>query len=157
MFGFQELGQLFVMALILFHGTQVFFLGFGNGFDFRRHHKLKCLFAHIALALHAVGSDAVAGDLCQQRTGNTLDAKGKAGMFDGAFVADFRKHIQEGSGLLFCKAVQDGLDGGGRIAKFGGTGDQGLRHRRISKKLNLHIDLHACRKRAHFSFNQKIL
>lgn len=64
-------GQAFVMALILLHSPAEFVRRLRNVRDLRRHHVFKHSFRDIPLALHAERSDAVTGELREQRTRDT--------------------------------------------------------------------------------------
>ena len=92
---FQLVGKVKVAFGVLVHALKESRLCLRDGFDLRRHHIAEIVQAHIALALHAEGCDAVAGDLGQQGTADPLDAKGEAGVLDGAGVAQVAEHGQE--------------------------------------------------------------
>ena len=103
---FQFVGKVEVALCVLFHAGKESFLCFRDGFDLGRYHIAEIVQPHIALALHTEGCNAVAGDLRQQSAADPLDAKGEAGMFNGAGMAQIAEHGQELRGLFLGQAVQ---------------------------------------------------
>ena len=103
---FQLVGKVEVALCVLFHAGKESFLCFRDSFDLGRYHIAEIVQPHIALALHTEGCNAVAGDLRQQSAADPLDAKGEAGMFNGAGMAQIAEHGQELRGLFLGQAVQ---------------------------------------------------
>ena len=136
---FQQLCQALVVLLVLLHGPEELLLGLGHGGNLGGQHKLKAVLLHIALALHAEGGDAVAGNLGQQGAGHPLDAKGEAGVLNGAFVANGMEHLQKRGRLLLGKALVHRVDVRGGVAQLGGAGHGLFRLWRIGQKLYLHV------------------
>ena len=99
---FQCFDQLQVVFGIGVHCINKSRFGRRVSLNFRGNHITEIFQPHIALALHTETCNAVAGDLCQKGAGNALDAKGKAGMFNGAGVAEVIQLLQKGCGLFRC-------------------------------------------------------
>jgi hypothetical protein len=127
------------MPLIFLHGLQKLFLCFGNRLDLRRQDKGKGILPNIPLALDAEGGKPVPGDLRQKRPGHPFDAKGEAGVLDGAFMADGGKVIQKGRNLFLRQPFVQSIDIRRGIAQLRGAGHSLFRLRRISKQLYQHF------------------
>ena len=123
----QLLHQVQIPAGILLHTLQKSLLCSRHCLDLRGHHIAEVIQTHIALALYAEGRNAVAGDLCQQRAADPLDAKGKAGVLDGAGMAQVAEHFQKTRGLFLIQAIQQVWDMGIRVAELGRSGHHLLR------------------------------
>jgi len=135
---FQLVGKVKVAFGVLVHALKESRLCLRDGLDLRRHHIAEIVQAHIALALHAEGCDAVAGDLGQQGTADPLDAKGEAGVLDGAGVAQVAEHGQELCRLFLGQAVQQVGDVGVGVAQLGGSRHHLFRLRGMGDQTNCH-------------------
>ena len=132
------MGKVEVTLGVLVHALDKSRLCFRDGFDLRRHHIAEVVQTHIALALHAEGRDAMACDLGKQGAADPLDAKGEAGMLDGAGVAEVAKHSQELCGLFLVQPVQQVGDVGVGIAELCGGGHHLFRLRSMGDQTNCH-------------------
>ena len=99
-----------------------------------RQHIFKGFFPHIPLGLHTEGRNAMTGDLGQQRTGDTFDGKGEAGVLHRAFVTNLRQHIDEILGFFLVQPLPNGVRTGGGIAHPGRGGHQLFRLGRMRKQ-----------------------
>ena len=99
---FQCFDQLQVVFGIGVHCINKSRFGRRVSLNFRGNHITEIFQPHIALALNTETCNAVTGDLCQKGAGNALNAKGKAGMFNGAGVAEVIQLLQKGCGLFRC-------------------------------------------------------
>ena len=95
-----------VALRILIHALKKGCLCLRDGPDLRRDDIVEVVQPDIPLALDTEGCDAVPGDLGQQGAAHTLNAKGEAGMFNGAGMAQIAEHGQELRGLFLGQAVQ---------------------------------------------------
>ena len=137
----QLMGKVEVTLGVLLHTGKEGSLCFRDGFDLRGRHIAEIIQTHIALALHAEGSDAVPGDLGKQGAADSLDAKGKAGVLDGAGMAKVTEHGQEFCSFFLVQPIQKVSDVGIGVAKlcssshhlfrFRGVGDQTNSHHRV--------------------------
>ena len=80
----------------------------------------------------------MAGDLRQQSAADPLDAKGEAGMFNGAGMAQIAEHGQELRGLFLGQAVQQVGDVGVGVAQLGGSRHHLFRLRGMGDQTNCH-------------------
>ena len=134
----QRSDQFQILGGILVHGLHELRLCFGDFLNFRRDHVAEVLQTHIALALHAERGNAVPCHLCKKRAGYPFNAKGKAGMLNGAGMAKIRELLQKRGGLFRGQPVQQCFDvrigiaqlsrGGHCLFGIMGMGDQRNQH-----------------------------
>ena len=123
---------------VLFHVGKESGFCFRDGFDLRGRHIAEIIQTHIALALHAEGRDAVPGDLGKQGAADSLDAKGKAGVLDGAGMAKVAEHGQEFCSFFLVQPVQKVGDVGVGIAELCGSRHHLFRFRGVGDQTNSH-------------------
>ena len=134
----QLMGKVEVAPRILLHTGKESRLCFRDSLDLRGRHIAEIIQTHIALALHAEGRDAVPGDLSKQGAADPLDAKGKAGVLDGAGMAKVAEHSQELCRLFLGQAVQQVGDVGVGVAQLGGSRHHLFRFRGVGDQTNSH-------------------
>ena len=134
----QLVGKVEVALRILFHAGKEGRLCFRDGFDLRGRHIAEIIQTHIALALHAEGRDAVSGDLGKQGAADPLDAKGKAGVLDGAGMAKVAEHGQEFCSFFLVQSIQKVGDVGVGVAKLCGSRHHLFRFRGVGDQTNSH-------------------
>ena len=137
----QLVGKVEITLGILLHAGKESRLCFRDSLDLRGRHIAEIIQTHIALALHAEGRDAVPGDLGKQSAADPLDAKGEAGMLDGACVTKVTEHGQEFCSFFLVQPVQKVGDMGVGVTelcgsrhhlfRFRGVGDQTNNHHRV--------------------------
>ena len=135
---FQLVSQIKITSGVLFHTGKESRLCFRNGFDLRRHHIAEVIQPHITLALHAEGRDTVAGDLGKQSAADPLDAKGEAGVLNGAGMAQIAEHRQEFCSFFFVQPVQQIGDVGIGIAQLCRCGHYLFGFRGMGNQTNSH-------------------
>ena len=133
---FQRVDKLQILARIVIHRGNELCLCLRDGLNLRRDDIAEVLQADIALALHAEAGQTVAGDLRQESAGDALNAKGEAGVLNGAGVADIVQALQEGLRLFRRQAVQQRLNMGVRIAELCRGGNGLFRVIRMGNELN---------------------
>ena len=133
---FQRVDKLQILARIVIHRGNELCLCLRDCLNLRRDDIAEVLQADIALALHAEAGQTVAGDLRQEGAGNTLNAKGEAGVLNGAGVANIVQALQEGLRLFRRQAVQQRLNMGVRIAELCRGGNGLFRVIRMGNELN---------------------
>ena len=134
----QLVGKVEIALGVLFHAGKESRLCFRDGLDLRGRHIAEIIQTHIALALHAKGSDAVPGDLGKQSTADPLDAKGKAGVLDGAGMAKVTEHGQEFCSFFLVQPIQKVGDVGVGIAELCGSRHHLFRFRGMGDQMNSH-------------------
>ena len=137
----QLMGKIEITLGVLLHTGKEGSLCFRDSLGLRGRHIAEIIQTHIALALHAEGRDAMPGDLGKQCAADSLDAKSKAGVLDGAGVAKVAEHGQEFCSFFLVQPVQKVSDVCIGIAelcssrhnlfRFRGVGDQTNSHHRV--------------------------
>ena len=134
----QLMGKVEVAFCILFHAGKESGFCFRDGFDLRGRHIAEIIQTHIALALHAEGRNAVPGDLGKQGAADPLDAKGEAGVLDGAGMTKVTEHGQEFCSFFLVQPVQKVGDVGVGIAELCGSRHHLFRFRGVGDQTNSH-------------------
>ena len=134
----QLMGKVEITLGVLLHAGEESRLCFRDGFDLRGRHIVEIIQTHIALALHAEGRDAVPGDLGKQSAADPLDAKGEAGMLDGACVTKVTEHGQEFCSFFLVQPIQKVGDVGVGIAELCGSRHHLFRFRGVGDQTNSH-------------------
>ena len=134
----QLMGKVEITLGVLLHTGKESGLCFRDGLDLRRRHIAEIIQTHIALALHAEGRDAVPGDLGKQGAADSLDAKGKAGVLDGAGMAKVTEHGQEFCSFFLVQPIQKVGDVGVGIAELCGSRHHLFRFRGVGDQTNSH-------------------
>ena len=127
-----------VALRILIHALKKGCLCLRDGLDLRRDDIVEVVQPDIPLALDTEGCDAVPGDLSQQGAAHTLNAKGEAGMFNGAGMAQVAEHGQELGRFLLGQAVQQVGDMGIGVAELGRCRHHLFRFRGMCDQSNGH-------------------
>ncbi len=135
---FQLLHKVEVALCVLVHALDEGRLCLGDGLDLGRDDIAEIVQTDIPLALDAEGRDAVAGDLSQQGAADALDAKGEAGVLDGAGVAYIAEHGQEAGRLLLIQSIQQVGDVGVGVAELRGRSHHFFRLRGMGDQSNGH-------------------
>ena len=123
---------------VLFHAGKESGFCFWDGFDLRGRHIAEIIQTHIALALHTEGRDAVPGDLGKQGAADPLDAKGEAGVLDGACVTKVTEHGQEFCSFFLVQPVQKVGDMGVGVTELCGSRHHLFRFRGVGDQTNSH-------------------
>ena len=134
----QLVGKVEVALGILLHAGKESSLCFRDSLDLRRRHIAEIIQTHIALALHAEGRDAVPGDLGKQGAADPLDAKGKAGVLNGAGMTKVTEHGQEFCSFFLVQPIQKVGDVGIGIAELCGSRHHLFRFRGVGDQTNSH-------------------
>ena len=134
----QLMGKVEITLGVLLHTGKESSLCFRDGFDLRGRHIAEIIQTHIALALHAEGRDAVPGNLSKQGAADPLDAKGKAGVLNGAGMAKVAEHSQKFCSFFLVQPVQKVGDVGIGVAKFCSSRHHLFRFRGMGDQTNSH-------------------
>ena len=131
-------GKIEIAFCVLVHALDKSSLCLGDGLDLGRDHIAEVVQPNIPLALDAERRDPVPGDLRQQGAADALDAKGEAGVLDGAGMTQIAEHIQKPGCLFLVQSIQQigdvriGIAELGRcchhLFRFRGMGDQSNGH-----------------------------
>jgi len=137
----QLLHEIKIPLGVLVHALDERCLCLGDGLDLGRDDIAEIVQPDIPLALDAERRNAVPGDLCQQGAADSLNAKGKAGVLNGACVAQVTEHGQEAGGLFLVQPVQQVGDMGIGVAELGRCGHHLFRLRGVGDQSNGHHTL----------------
>jgi len=134
----QLVGKVEITLGILLHAGKKSRLCFRDSFDLRGRHIAEIIQTHIALALHAEGRNAVPGNLGKQGAADPLDAKGEAGVLDGAGMTKVTEHGQEFCSFFLVQPIQKVGDVGVGIAELCGSCHHLFRFRGMGDQTNSH-------------------
>ena len=134
----QLMSEVKITLGVLFHAGKESGFCFRDGFDLRGRHIAEIIQTHIALALHTEGRNAVPGDLGKQGAADPLDAKGKAGVLDGACVTKVTEHGQKFCSFFLVQPVQKVGDMGVGVTELCGSRHHLFRFRGVGDQTNSH-------------------
>ena len=135
---FQFLHEVEVAPGVLVHALDKRRLCLGDGLDLGRDDVAEIIQTDVPLTLDAEGRDAVPGDLGKQGAADPLDAKGEAGVLDGAGMTKVTEHGQEFCSFFLVQPIQKVGDMGVGVTELCGSRHHLFRFRGVGDQTNSH-------------------